>query len=214
VKVALYARVSTDDKDQNPETQLLILREYCELYGHEIIAVFLDEGRSGKDPERPAFKDMMEEAGLKTKRRFQAIICLRLDRFMRSALYGLQATQRLHDAECGLIFVKDQIDTTTPGGRFFYTLMLAFAQMEREHHGERVAEGIHRRLKEGGTWGKGRRRDVNVGLAVELLRTGNARSISDVAKQLKVPASTLVDHAREEGIDLTEYTPRKNKGGA
>jgi DNA invertase Pin-like site-specific DNA recombinase len=214
MKVALYARVSTDDKDQNPETQLLILREYCDLYEHEVVATFVDEGRSGKDPERPAFQEMMKEADLKTKRRFQAIICLRLDRFMRSALYGLQATQQLQKAECGLIFVKDQIDTTTPGGRFFYTLMLAFAQMEREHHGERVSEGIHRRLKEGGSWGKGRRKDVNVGLAVELLRTGNASSVSDAARQLKVPASTLVDHAKKKGIDLTEYTPRKMQGGA
>lgn len=214
MKVALYARVSTDDKEQNPETQLLILREYCEIYEHQVVATFVDEGRSGKDPERPAFKDMMKEATNRSKRRFQAIICLRLDRFMRSALYGLQATQQLQDAQCGLIFVKDQIDTTTPGGRFFYTLMLAFAQMEREHHGERVSEGIHRRLKEGGTWGKGRRKDVNVGLAVNLLRSGNACSISDAARQLKVPASTLVDHAKKKGIDLTEYTPRKKQGGA
>lgn len=213
MKVALYARVSTDDKDQNPETQLLILREYCELYEHDVVHVFLDEGRSGKDPERPAFQAMMDEAKVKTKRRFQAIICLRLDRFMRSALYGLQATQQLQDVDCGLIFVKDQIDTTTPGGRFFYTLMLAFAQMEREHHGERVSEGIHRRIKEGGSWGKGRRKDVNVGLAVELLRTGNASSISDAARQLEVPMSTLLDHAKKKGIDLTDYTPRKKQGG-
>jgi len=142
MRVAPYARVSTDDKDQNPETQLLILREYCELYDHEVVATYVDEGRSGKDPERPAFQAMMKKAELKTKRRSQAIICLRLDRFMRSAPYGLQATQQLQGAECGLIFVKDQIDTTTPGGRFFYTLMLAFAQMEREHHGERASEGI------------------------------------------------------------------------
>jgi DNA invertase Pin-like site-specific DNA recombinase len=210
MKTALYARVSTDDKDQNPETQLLFLREYCDLYGHEIVEIFVDEGKSGKDPNRPEFQRMMTEAISKRKRRFDAVICLRLDRFMRSALYGLKATEALKEADCGLIFVKEQIDTTTPGGRFFYTLMLAFAQMEREHHGERVSEGIHRRLKEGGSWGKGRRKDVNVGLAVELLRSGKARSISDAAKQLGIPASTLTDHARRKGIDLTDYTPSEN----
>lgn len=212
MKVALYARISTDDKDQNPETQLLFLREYCELYGHEIVETYVDEGKSGKDPNRPEFQRLMAEATNKRKRRFDAVICLRLDRFMRSALYGLEATEALKEADCGLIFVKEQIDTTTPGGRFFYTLMLAFAQMEREHHGERVSEGIHRRLKEGGSWGKGRRKDVNVGLAAELLRTGKARSISDAARQLGVPASTLLDHARRKGIDLTDYTPSENGG--
>ena len=212
MKAALYARVSTDDKDQNPETQLLFLREYCELYGHEIVEIYVDEGKSGKDPNRPEFQRLMNEATNKRKRRFDAVICLRLDRFMRSALYGLEATESLKEADCGLIFVKEQIDTTTPGGRFFYTLMLAFAQMEREHHGERVSEGIHRRLKEGGSWGKGRRKDVNVGLAAELLRTGKARSISDAARQLGVPSSTLLDHARRKGIDLTDYTPSENGG--
>lgn len=87
--------------------------------------------------------------------------------------------------------------------------MLAFAKMKREHHGERVSEGIRRRIKEGGSWGKGRRKDVNVGLAGELLRSGKARSISDPAKQLGIPFSTLKDHARRKGIDLTDYTPPK-----
>lgn len=174
---------------------------------------FVDKGRSGKDPNRPEFQEMMVEAERKN-RRFDAIVCLRLDRFMRSALYGLQATESLQQANCDLIFVKDRIDTSTPGGRFFYTLMLAFAQMEREHHGERVSEGICRRIREGGRWGKGRRKDINVGLAVELLRTGKASSISNAAKQLGVPRSTLIDHARRKGIDLDGLHPLIKQGVA
>lgn len=202
MKAALYARVSTDDKDQNPETQLMILRDYCRIHDHEIIETFIDEGRSGKDPNRPEFQRLMKEATGK-RRRFDAIVCLRLDRFMRSALYGLQATQELKDAHCELIFVKDQIDTTTPGGKFFYTLMLAFAQLESEHHGERVSEGIDRYIREGGKWGKGARKDVNVGLAVELLRCGKAQSVSEVSRLLGVPRTTLLDHAKRKNIDLT-----------
>jgi DNA invertase Pin-like site-specific DNA recombinase len=137
---------------QNPETQLYILRDFCKLYEHEMVEAFVDEGRSGKDPYRPEFQRLMAEAVKEKKRRFDGIVCLRLDRFMRSALYGLQATQELKDANCALIFVKDQIDTSTPGGKFFYTLMLAFAEMEREHHGERVSEGISRRIREGKRW--------------------------------------------------------------
>jgi len=209
MRVALYARVSTDDKDQDPETQLYILRDYCRIHGHEIVDVFIDEGKSGKDPNRPAFRKMMEEAKDRKRRRFDAIVCLRLDRFMRSALYGLQATEELRKAGCDLIFVKDQIDTSTPGGKFFYTLMLAFAEMEREHHAERVREGIQRRIREGKRWGKGARKDVNVGLAVVLLKTGKARSISEAARILGIPRTTLLDHAKRKGIDLSEYTPAK-----
>lgn len=211
MRAALYARVSTDDKDQDPETQLFHCRQYCELHGHNITALFVDNGRSGKDPDRPEFQAMLREAELK-KRRFDMIVCLRLDRFMRSALYGLQATEQIRKAGVELVFVKDQIDTCTPGGRFFYTLMLAFAQMEREHHGERVSEGIRRRISEGGAWGKGRRKDINPGLAVELLRSGRASSISEAARLMGVPVSTLREHARRRGIVLTDYTPPKNPG--
>lgn len=217
MRAALYARVSTDDKDQNPETQLLILHDYCELYGHEIIEEYVDEGRSGKDPYRPEFQRMIEEARDKKHRRFETIICLRIDRFMRSALYGLQYTEELKAAECGLVFVKDQIDTTTTNGYWFYTMMLAFAEMERKHHGERVSEGISRRIRQGGKWGKGARKDVNVGLAAELLRTGKAKSVSDAARQLGVARATLLDHAKRKNIDLAAvglHTPSEEGGSS
>ncbi len=209
MKVALYARVSTDDKDQNPETQLLILRDFCRVYGHEIAATFVDEGRSGKDySNRPAFKEMLLEAKDKKHRRFDAVVCLRLDRFMRSALYGLQATEEFKAAGCDLIFVKDQIDTSTPGGKFFYTLMLAFAEMEREHHGERVSEGINRRIREGKGWGRERRRDINTQLALELLKV--RRSLSAVARELGIPRNTLRQHFERKGVDYRTYLSCRN----
>lgn len=209
MRVALYARVSTDDKEQNPETQLLILRDYCRLYDYEIVETFVDEGRSGKDGNRPRFQAMLEEAKRKN-RRFDSIICLRLDRFMRSALYGLQATEELKDADCGLVFVKDQIDTSTAGGKFFYTMMLAFAQLESEHHGERVSEGISRRLREGGSWGKGARKDVNLGIVEELLKSKPFYSVAEVAKALGVPRTTLLDHAKRAGkrFEEQDFYPR------
>lgn len=211
MRTALYARVSTTDKDQNPETQFYHLRAYCEAHGHQITATFLDE-RSGKDPVRPALQEMLIEAKTPKTRRFDMVVCLRLDRFMRSALYGLQATEELRQAGVELVFVKDQIDTTTPGGRFFYTLMLAFAQMEREHHAERVSEGIKRRIGEGSHWGKGQRKDINIGIAQELLKSGKARNVAHCARLMNIPLSTLIDHAKRKGITLADYIPPKNGG--
>lgn len=214
MKVALYARVSTDeDRDlQDPETQLIVLRDYCSLYKHEIMQIYVDHC-SGKDPNRPSFKSMMEEA-TKKGRTFDAIVVLRVDRFMRSALYGLTTTQQLKEAGCGLIFVRDQIDTTTPQGQLFYTMQLAFAECERGMISRRVSEGIQRRIRQGGRWGKGTRKDVNVSLAAELLRLGRARSVSEAARQLGVPRATLLDHARRKGIDLRAVGKRtlQNEG--
>ena len=196
MKVALYARVSTSEEDdlQNPETQLVILRHYCELYQHEIVETYIDHC-SGKDPNRERFQAMMNEA-VNKNRRFDAIICLRLDRFMRSAYYGLSASRALQEAKCGLIFVRDQIDTTTAQGQFFFTVQLAFAELERKMISQRVSEGISRRIKEGKKWGKGKRKDVNVGLALELLNSKKASNVTEAARMMNIPRSTLVDHLR------------------
>ena len=202
-RVALYARVSTaEEKElQDPETQLMILRDYCKVYEHEIAATFVDHC-SGKDPNRPEFSKMMRAAKLKSRHLIPDEDQTAL-RFMRSALYGLQATQELQEAKCGLIFVRDQIDTTTPQGQLFYTMQLAFAECERGMIGKRVSEGIQRRIRQGGSWGKGRRRDVNVKVAIELLKGGKARSVSEAARMLGIPRATLIDHAARKNIDLT-----------
>ncbi len=210
MKVALYARVSTEeDRDlQDPETQLLILRDYCKVYNHEVAGEYVDRC-SGKDPDRPAFKEMMLEAKRdKGSRSFDAIVVLRVDRFMRSALYGLTATQELKDAECGLVFVRDGIDTTTPQGQLFYTMQLAFAECERRMIGARVSEGIRRRIRQGGRWGKGSRKDINVGLAAELLKVRG--SLSAVARELGIPRNTLREHLEREGVDYRTYLSCRN----
>lgn len=93
MRVALYARVSTaEEKElQDPETQLMILRDYCKIYGHEITATYVDHC-SGKDPNRPEFSKMMKAAKLKS-RPFDIIICLRIDR-----LHALRSLRAAGDA--------------------------------------------------------------------------------------------------------------------
>ncbi len=105
---------------------------------------------------------------------------------------GLSATQELQNEKCSLIFVQDHIDTTTHQGQLFYTMQLAFAECERRMIGARVSEGIRRRIRQGGRWGKGARKDINVGLAAELLKIRG--SLSAVARELGVPRNTLREH--------------------
>lgn len=205
LRVALYARVSTTEEEdmQNPETQLLILRDYCTLMGYESVTEFIDH-KSGKDPDRPAFKLMMEEARKKRGRRFDAIVCLRLDRFMRSAFYGLSAVHELSEAECGLIFVKDHIDTTSSMSEFFFTVMSAFAELERKQTAKRVSEGISRRLREGGSWGH---RKVNPDLLAEYVRRHPTATISEMSRAFGVSRATINNNL---GCKLS--TPLKSGG--
>lgn len=206
MKVALYARVSTEEKAelQDPEKQISMLKAYCEAMEHEVVAQFIDHA-SGKDPNRPAFNEIMKIVNSKRGRPWDGVVILRVDRFMRSALYGLTTTEEFKNSKptpCALIFVRDMVDTSTPQGQLFYTLQLAFAECERGMISKRVSEGIREHIKGGGKWGKGRRKDVNVGLAVELLRSGKARNVSEAARQLGIPRGTLLDHAKRQKVDL------------
>jgi DNA invertase Pin-like site-specific DNA recombinase len=54
-RVALYARVSTLDKGQDPETQLLVLREYAERCGFRLVGEYVDHASGSRD-ERPSIR--------------------------------------------------------------------------------------------------------------------------------------------------------------
>ena len=82
MKVALYARVSTALKleRQDPDTQLLPLREFCERRGWEPAEIYVDDISAVK--RRPAYDRMLAEA--RGGRRFSTIVIVRLDRMFRS----------------------------------------------------------------------------------------------------------------------------------
>src|SRR3989442_991501 len=80
VRVALYARVSTQN-NQDPEMQLSELREYAGRRGWNIVEEFTDQGVSGCKESRPALNRLMSDA---YRRRFDAILVWKIDRFGRS----------------------------------------------------------------------------------------------------------------------------------
>lgn len=79
-RVALYARVSTLDKGQDPETQLVQLREYAKALNFEVITEFIDYA-SDTSEDRTQYKLMMAAA---KKRKFDVVLVWRYDRFARS----------------------------------------------------------------------------------------------------------------------------------
>ena len=77
MRAVLYARVSTSDKDQNPENQLVLLRREAERADDTIIKEDVDE-KSGGSSNRKAFQEMMKDTG---RRRFDLVRVFALDRF-------------------------------------------------------------------------------------------------------------------------------------
>ena len=83
MKAALYARVSTLDKGQDPETQLLPLRRLAEVRGWQVTE-FVDQGISGSKSSRPALDKLMAEA---RRGKVDVVVVARFDRFARSTTH-------------------------------------------------------------------------------------------------------------------------------
>jgi DNA invertase Pin-like site-specific DNA recombinase len=141
LRVAIYARVSTSD--QNPEAQLLALREYAAIRGFAIHREYVDRvgGDATRQRRRPApeFEALMADA---RRRRFDCVLVWKYDRFARS-LGALIAALAEFDA-LGIDFIShtQAIDTTTAMGRLFFHVIGSFAEFERETIVERMRAGL------------------------------------------------------------------------
>lgn len=142
--VAVYVRVST--LDQTTLNQELILKEFCEKNNLEIYKIYKEEGVSGAKFSRPVLDMMMQDmrAG-----KFSAIVVWKLDRLGRSLQHLLQILQELQKRNVRLIITDMNLDTSTPQGKLWFSVVGAFAEFERSLIIERIRAGIARRKKEG-----------------------------------------------------------------
>lgn len=137
MKVALYARVSTEGQD--PEVQLAALRAHAAMRGWEIVEEYVDRGYSGAKERRPALNRLMEGAwaGL-----FHAVLVWRFDRFARSVKHLVTALEIFRGLNVGFISLQEQLDTSAPIGQAMFAIIGAMAQLERDIIRERVKAGL------------------------------------------------------------------------
>ena len=147
-RVALYARVSTDDEDQDPETQIHALRIHCERRGWTIEGDPYVDFASAKDlARREAWRLLMRAA---SRGEFDIVLVYRLDRAFRSVRDGVLALDQLKPWGVGFVSVEEPyIDTTSPMGELMFTISAAWARLEGEIIGQRVRAGIERARAQG-----------------------------------------------------------------
>src|SRR5439155_2688329 len=107
-RVALYARVSTLDKGQDPETQLLALREYAARRGFVPAGEYVDYA-SGTRDNRPQYQALLTAA---RQRQVDVVLVWRYDRFARSTQALVQALHEFHRLGVDFISHQENIDTT------------------------------------------------------------------------------------------------------
>src|SRR5437899_10725474 len=137
-QVALYARVSTLN-NQDPEMQLAELREYAGRRGWQIAEEFKDHGVSGCKESRPALNRLMSDA---CRRRFDAVLVWKIDRFGRSLKHLVNALAELAALGVAFISLRDNLDLSTPFGRLMFQIIGAMAEFERPLIQERVRAGL------------------------------------------------------------------------
>jgi DNA invertase Pin-like site-specific DNA recombinase len=168
MRAALYARVSTVDKGQDPEVQLRELREYAARRGFGVIAEFVDFA-SGQKNGRPEYQRMFDAA---RKRRFDVLLVWRYDRFARSMQELVNALEEFRTLGIDFISYRENADTTTAQGKLIFGIMASLAEFERALIAERVKAGMARAKAQGKHVGRPRipapkeaaiRRDLLVG---------------------------------------------------
>jgi DNA invertase Pin-like site-specific DNA recombinase len=153
MRVALYARVSTNDKGQDPEMQLRELREYCQRRDWNISGEYVDSGVSGAKDSRPRLNELMLDAN---RRRFEAVVVWKFDRFARSTSHLLKALETFQALKVEFVSLTEGIDTSTPVGKLVFTILGAVAEMERELIRERIRAGVRNARAKGKKLGRPR----------------------------------------------------------
>jgi len=154
----LYARVSTHDKGQNPETQLRVLRD---ANGSDAVEYVEHASATAR---RREWTRLLEEA-----QPGDTVVVWKMDRAFRSLAEAARTMEMLNDRKIGFKSVTEAIDTHTPTGRLLYGILASIAAFERDLLIERVRSGIARSKAQGVTWGwrRGRKRQGVRGKAVK-----------------------------------------------
>jgi len=171
-----YVRVSTNE--QNTDLQRNALKSAdCELIFEDRI--------SGKTSERPGLKKAMRclQAG-------DTLVVWKLDSLGRSMRHLVMLTQQLHERGVNFRSLTDSIDTSTPMGRFFFHIMGALAEMERELIMERTQAGLRAAREKGRTGGRRRIMTPEVIARAERM-LANGATLEQISLVLEVSVKTV-----------------------
>ena len=146
---AIYARVSTDK--QKAEMQVVELREFVKRRGFSLGEVYIDQGYTGGNIQRPAFGKMMEDAH---KRSFDVLIVWKLDRLSRSLKDLITTLETLGSLGIDFISYDNSLDTSTPTGKLVFHVVGSVAEFERDIIKERVRAGLANARRNGKRLGR------------------------------------------------------------
>ena len=200
---ALYVRVSTDVQvdGYSIEAQIESLENYVKSQGWMDYKVYTDPGFSGKDLDRPAIKQLIQDC---EDGKIDTVLVFKLDRLSRSQKDTLFLIEEVFNAnDVGFISIRERFDTTSPFGKAMIGVLSVFAQLERETILERTRIGLKKRAEDGYWRGGGKTPfaydyDKETGLIVI---NPERKVIFDLMKTLRLQGYSYAELERITGYD-------------
>lgn len=184
MKIAIYARISTANHNQNLETQLIPLREFCKARGFEVFHEYTDVV-SGVKESRPQLDTLLADA---KRRKFDSVLVWKLDRLGRSLKHLIGLVEDFQALGIQFISLTEGMDTTTPSGKLLFNVIGAIAGFERDLIRERVKAGLVRAKESGKRLG--RPRSVASGEAMQALKA-QGKSVREIGQILSLSPATV-----------------------
>lgn len=189
--VAIYCRTSTGMQEKGLEAQRRALIDFCEKRSIQDYKIFEDSGVSGTKSSRPALNEMMDSI---SKGEVSTVMVYSFSRFARSTKHLLEALEIFKSKGVDFISITENVDTSTPLGRAFFTIISAISQLERDLISERVKNGMKNAKAKGVPIGREKTRPVeNI---ISLREKGY--TYKEISKLLDVSEGTIRNSIKED----------------
>ena len=142
MRCGIYVRVSTDDQRDNGysiDSQLRMIKEYCEKNDYNIVDVYNDAGHSGKDLMRPEMQRLL--ADIKSKK-IDKLIAIKVDRLTRNNYDGFWLLNYCEEHDVKIELILEPYDVSTANGEMIFGMNLVFGQRERKEIGARTKRAM------------------------------------------------------------------------
>lgn len=186
-----YARVSTQDQKLRMQLDALKAAQCDHIYK--------DHGISGGKASRPGL-----DQALKTLKRGDALIVLKLDRLGRSVQHLSDLLVRFGNKGIHFCSLAEGINTTTPGGKLVYHLFAAFAEFQRDIISENTALGLAAAKQRGKALGRPPSLSIDTILAGHRAVMQQGLPIIEVAKRYKVSPATVTRGFKRAGVEWVQ----------
>jgi site-specific DNA recombinase len=204
--IGIYIRVSTTEQAQEGYSipaQKERLIAYCKVQGWTDYKLFVDEGVSAKDTNRPQLQDLLNQV---KNGYISTILVYRLDRFTRSVIDLYNLLDLLEKQNCTFKSATEIYDTSSAMGRMFIGLVALLAQWERENLSERVKMALEEKVQSGERVG-----NIPYGFDLsedeKLVANNKTPIIMDMIHRFKsgMSASSLADYLNKTNNDRVWY---------